>query len=169
MKKLLSILLTLILSLMLAIACVGCVPDSNTPNCQHTTQIGTCQNCNVFQNQSDYNKIKDMLSEASDLVEIALRTISSVSNNGNDYAQQLVNAIESTHPQIDDARNFLNKAIAICDNYSELSTISHGIYRAKTALPTSLSNGTSIQNYLNGLRTFVTEIASAKIQLLYIK
>jgi len=169
MKKLLSILLTLILSLMLAIACVGCVPDSNTPNCQHTTQIGTCQNCNVFQNQSDYNKIKNKLSEASNLVEIALRSISSVSNNSNDYAQQLINVIESNQPQIDDARNCLNKAIAICDNYSELSTISNSIYRAKTALPTSLSNGTSIQNYLSGLRIFVTEIASARTQLVYIK
>lgn len=169
MKKLLTILLVLLLSLMLTIACVGCDSNNNTPTCQHTTQIGTCQNCGVFQNRSDYNIIKNKLSEASNLVDIVLRSISSVSNNSNDYTQQLINAILSTEPQIDNARYCLNNAIAICDNYYELATILNSLYRAKTALPTSLSNGTSIQNYLQGLRTFVTEIASAKIQLAYIK
>ncbi len=169
MKKLLTILLVLMLSLMLTIACVGCDSNNNTPTCQHTTQIGTCQNCGVFQNQSNYNIIKNKLSEASNLVNIALTSISSVPNTGNDYTQRLINAIQSAQPQIDDAKNCLNTAIAVCDNYSELTTILNSLYRAKTALPTSLSNGTSIQNYLSGLRTFVTEIASARTQLAYIK
>lgn len=168
MKRFLTIVSALILTIIVSFTCIGC-DDSNTPACQHTTQIGTCQNCGVFQNQSNYNIIKNKLSEASNLVDIALRSISSVPNNSNDYTQRLIDAIQSTQPQIDDARNCLNKAIAICDNYSELTTISNSLYRAKTALPTSLSNGSSIQNYLSGLRTFVTEITSARTQLLYIK
>ena len=105
MKKLLTMSLALMLSLTSTMACVGCDSSSNTPTCQHTTQIGTCQNCGVFQNQSNYNTIKNKLSEATNLVEIALRSISSIPNNGNDYTQRLINAIQSTQPQIDDARN----------------------------------------------------------------
>ena len=164
----------------LIITCVGCnysnnANDSsagnNTPACQHTTQIGTCQKCDIFQNQTDYNTIKSQTSEASKLVEVALRSISSISNTGNDYTQRLSNAIQSTQTQIEDARDCLNDAISLCDHYSELSKVLEGLTRARNALPTKLntSNTDDIQHYLDGLRTFSTEIAATQVQLIYIK
>ena len=175
MKKLLTVLLILMLSLTLTLVCGGCNTNNNTsistPTCQHTTQIGTCQKCGVFQNQSNYNKIKNKLSEASTLMEIVLKSLPSTSNNDGDYNQKLFNAFKNAQPQVENVRTCLNSAIQLCGNYSELSTISSSLQRAQTALPTKVnsSNNNDLQQYLNRLRTFVTEITSARTQLIYIK
>ncbi len=172
MKKLLTILSALVLTLFLVHICNGnSICQDNFQPCTHTTQIGTCHNCGIFQNQSDYNTIKNNLSEASNLFEIALKYISSVSNNGSDYNQRLFNAIQNTQSQIENAKSCLNNAIAICDNYSELSTISSSIRRANKALPTNLSSSSNsdVQKYLDGMKTFITELTTARTQLAYIK
>ena len=171
MKKILTVLLALILLFLLTIACVGCNSNDSTPTCQHTTNIGTCQKCGIFQNQSNYNKIKNKLSEASTLIEIVLKSMPSNSNNDGEYNQKLFNAFKNTQPQIENARKCLSDAIQLCSNYSELSTISSSLRRAKTALPTKVNSSSSndLQQYLNGLRTFITEISSARTQLVYIK
>lgn len=170
MKRFFTFVLVLVLTIITLFTCIGCT-SINTPVCQHTAQIGTCQNCNVFQNQSDYNSIKNKLSEASNLIEIVLRSMPSTSNINGDYNQKLFNSLKSSQPQVENAKTCLNDAIQLCNNYSELSTITSSLLRAQSALPTTInsSNSDDLQQYLSGLRTFIVETTSARTQLLYIK
>ena len=174
MKKMLSFLLCVLMCFGFA----GCAFLNGAPinggdfeeTCQHTTNIGTCSKCGEFINHNDYASLKNKVSEAKNLANIALKSISSVPN-GNNYVEKVNNAIESSQSQIDTARSKLKDAMAISSKYDELNDIYTALVEAKNALPDSitLTNATESEKYFDSWRDFVTEIASAEMQILYIK
>lgn len=137
----------------------------------HTVSIGTCDRCHTFQNNELFTLINNKISEADTEVTIALSYINSQSSKYKNDNYKIYLAIIDVNSHFATSKSCLEEVIELCANNSELSTLKKAAQAALRAYPKTPQNSeyNSLNSFLDELKKYVTELATVKTKIIYIK
>ena len=146
--------------------CVSCRITEGEAG-SHALDVGTCPKCDKFQNKELVDAINKDLGDLVSGLKGTYSYLRKAFYNTEATKESLVTAMEVAQPDFENKDLTLDRAIALCGDYQELSSVKLLLETARTNFPQKISNPTleQLQVYYTSACACYENMYNALLQL----
>ena len=146
--------------------CLSCRATEGEPG-THALDVGTCPKCEKFQNKELVNTLQKDLGTLVANLKGTYSYLRKAFYSTEATKESLITAMEVAQPDFDNNDLTLDRAIALCGDYQELSSIKLLLETARTSFPQKVSDPSleQLQTYYGNACACYENMYNALLQL----